>query len=151
MDVVPVVAGRPPINRAVARLAAAGMIRLIESPSSCRDILATAGYTLLPIRHGSGTRLKVLEALAAGVVVIATGRAVEGLGLVDGTHYVRAETPGEMAKRLTELLRNSDAAKRIARNGRRFVIDNYTREVIGQAISQALVEARRSPASAAAA
>jgi glycosyltransferase involved in cell wall biosynthesis len=62
---------------------------------SIEPFLSRSTAILLPIRSGGGTRLKVLEAFAHRVPVIATRVAVEGLDAVDGIHYLAAETPEE--------------------------------------------------------
>jgi glycosyltransferase involved in cell wall biosynthesis len=133
----PIVAGRSP-SRAIRRLASEGAIQLLTNPVSCAELLANSGYTLLPIRLGSGTRLKAIEALAAGVVMIATKKAVEGLGLLDGIHYCRAETMAAMSRRLCELLEQPRQALAIAERGRHFAAMNFRRSVVQEAISDAL-------------
>jgi hypothetical protein len=60
---------------------------LVASPPDLPDLLASAGYAPIPLRYGGGTRIKVLEAMAAGLVVCATEKAVEGLSLQDGRHF----------------------------------------------------------------
>jgi glycosyltransferase involved in cell wall biosynthesis len=133
----PLVAGRQPA-RAIRTLASKGLIQLIANPVSCQNLLANSGYSLLPIRQGSGTRIKVLEALAAGLVVIATHKAVEGLGLLDGIHYCHAETIDDMANRLCEFVAHPDQAAQLAQRGRDLVIENYSRTVIHHKLSTAL-------------
>ena len=60
----------------------------------------------VPLHAGSGTRLKVLEAFAARVPVVSTAKGVEGLHLVDGVHYVRAETADDFAAAIDDLRRD---------------------------------------------
>ncbi|MDA1212133.1 MAG: glycosyltransferase [Planctomycetota bacterium] len=136
-DIRPIVAGRSP-NRKIRRMATRGNIQLIADPLSCVDLLSRSGYTLLPIRHGSGTRIKVLEALAAGLVVIATGKAVEGLGLEDGIHYCRAETIADMSAKLRDFLAHPECACEMVTQGREFVTRNYSREAIQRVVADAL-------------
>jgi glycosyltransferase involved in cell wall biosynthesis len=61
--------------------------------------------TAMPLRAGSGTRLKVLEAAAARVPIVATRLASEGLPFQDGTHLLHAETPEEFVAALLRLRR----------------------------------------------
>lgn len=137
VKVRPVVAGRAP-SRAVRNLASRKLIQLEANPVSCVEILTLSGYSLLPIRHGSGTRIKVLEALAAGVVVIATRKAVEGLGLIDGIHYRHAETTMEMSEVLCELVASPKQAMELAERGRLFVIDHHCHFALQRKIANAL-------------
>lgn len=52
---------------------------------------------IIPLRHGSGTRLKVLEAFASGVPVISTRKGVEGLGVLEEQEFLLAESAAEFA------------------------------------------------------
>ena len=137
IHVQPIVAGRSP-SKTIRKLAENRAIQLIANPLSCVELLANSGYSLLPIRYGSGTRLTVLEALAAGLVMIATEKAVEGLGLLDGIHYCHAETTSEMSQRLSELIANPRQAMAVAERGRQFVNEHYRRSVVQNTISEAL-------------
>ena len=68
-----------------------------------RPYLTGASVMPIPLTAGSGTRLKVLEAFATGLPVVSTAKGVEGLALVDGVHYVGAESPGEFVAALERL------------------------------------------------
>jgi glycosyltransferase involved in cell wall biosynthesis len=70
--------------------------------------------TAMPLRAGSGTRLKVLEAAAARVPIVATRLASEGLPFHDGTHLLHAETPEEFVAALVRLRREPALAGRLA-------------------------------------
>ena len=78
--------------------------------------LDAAAVVAVPIRLGGGMRVKVLEALAAGKAVVASGRALEGLGVVDGEHALIAETDVEFADAIGRLL--ADRELRVALAGR---------------------------------
>ena len=79
-----------------------------------------------------------MEALAAGVVVIATRKAVEGLGLVDGIHYRHAETTIEMCEVLCGLVASPKQAMELAERGRQFVIDRHCHVALQRKIANAL-------------
>lgn len=76
---------------------------------------------VMPIRSGSGTRLKVLEAMAHGIPIVATAKAVEGIPIQDGVHYLRAETPDDFAKMILFLWSNRDIEEAMRTNARQFV------------------------------
>jgi len=69
--------------------------------------------TLMPLRAGSGTRLKVLEAAAARVPIVCTRLASEGLPLTDGVHLLHAETPEDFVAALLRLRQEPQLAARL--------------------------------------
>lgn len=83
--------------------------------------LRRAAVTVMPIRAGGGTRLKVLEALAAGVPVVATPFAVHGLGLRDGEHALLAERPADLAAQALRVIEDRALAAELSRRGRAHV------------------------------
>lgn len=64
---------------------------------------AGAIATLVPLRAGGGSRLKILESMAWGVPVVATRKAVEGLEIEAGAHVLLADDSVDFAKCLHEL------------------------------------------------
>ena len=80
--------------------------------------LDRATVVAAPLRLGSGVRVKVLEALAAGKAVVASSRAVEGLDVVDGEHVVLADEDADFAAAVVELLKDPGRRVALARAGR---------------------------------
>ncbi len=70
-----------------------------------------------PIFSGSGTRLKILEYLAAGLPVVSTSKGAEGLDLCDGEHIRIAGSPETIADAIVKLLKDREAAARLGRAG----------------------------------
>ena len=106
-------------------------LKLILDPPAISEILEPAGFSILPINSGGGTRIKVLEAMAAGIVLIATAKAVEGLGLVPSKHYMQAETADAMVLAYLELSNNPEVAAKMATEARTFVSKSYGSDTIG--------------------
>jgi len=77
------------------------------------------------LRTGSGTRLKVLEAMAAGVPVVSTPLGVAGLGLTAGREALLGETPAELAEAATRVIVDDTLAESLARAGRGLVERRY--------------------------
>ena len=67
-------------------------------------VVATARAVIVPIWEGGGTRLKVLEALAAGRTVVSTPLGASGIGFVHERHGLLAETPEGLATALAGVL-----------------------------------------------
>jgi len=85
----------------------------------------------VPLRAGSGTRLKILEALAAGRPVVTTSMGCEGLDVASGEHLIMTDDPREFAHRTAELLRDPGSAEAMVHAGRRLVEERYDWRHIG--------------------
>ena len=90
-----------------------------------RPYLAKAAVVVVPLRVGSGTRLKVLEALAMGKGVVSTGVGCEGLDVVNGKHLLVADEAEAFAAAVVRLLEDPAEAAELGRRGRLLVEDRY--------------------------
>jgi polysaccharide biosynthesis protein PslH len=88
--------------------------------------IARAAVVAVPLRLGSGMRVKVLEALAAGKPVVASPLAIEGLGVVDGEQLLTAETDDEFAERISRVLDDDDLRARLGADARAWAERNLT-------------------------
>ena len=91
--------------------------------------------TAIPLRAGSGTRIKILEAWAAGVPVVASRVAAEGLPYTDGKDILLAEEPSEFARALVRLWRDRQLAESIAREARA-TVEPFTPAHIAAAVAR---------------
>lgn len=78
-----------------------------------------------PIFSGSGTRLKILEYMAAGLPVVATEKGAEGLGLLPDVHYLRAELSTDFVRQLGEVLLDGSSATELALRTQRIVKERF--------------------------
>jgi glycosyltransferase involved in cell wall biosynthesis len=93
---------------------------------------------IVPLRHGGGTRLKILEALAWGLPVVTTSLGAAGLGLVDGQHALIADEPSAFGTAVDRLLRDDDLWMDLSRSGRAFVEERYDWEQIASPFETAM-------------
>jgi glycosyltransferase involved in cell wall biosynthesis len=95
-----------------------------------RDALAA----VVPLRTGGGTRLKILEAMAAGVPVVSTPLGAEGLGVSDGEHALLVEAgDGEgWAAALVGLAERPERRRQLTEEGLRLVKGRYDWEILGE-------------------
>lgn len=89
-----------------------------------RPHLAQAAVLVVPLRAGGGTRIKIYEAMAAGLPVISTRIGAEGLPLQDGQTVLLADTPEEFAAAVAELLRKPERRAQLAAAGQAWVRQN---------------------------
>lgn len=111
------VAGAQPVPE-VAALAARAGVTVTADPVSIAPVLAAARAAVVPLRVGTGTRLKALEALAAGRPVVGTTLGLGGLGLVDGVDALIADEPVAFAAAVVRVLRDDGLATSLAGTGR---------------------------------
>jgi len=95
---------------------------------------------VVPLRHGAGTRLKILEALAWGLPVVTTTIGAEGIGVVDGEHVLFADDPAAFATAVHRLLEDDELWLRLSRAGRQFVVAHFDWNRIGIAMDAATRE-----------
>lgn len=125
-----VVAGDRPTPKVRQAVEKAGG-RLIESPQDMRSIIAQATISLAPMRCGSGVPIKVLEAWAVGVPVLASSWAVAGTSGRQGEDFLLVgQHPVEWVTATLELLDNPQARQWLAANGRRRLAADYSRETV---------------------
>lgn len=93
-----------------------------------RPWLHGSPVSIVPLRIGGGTRLKIYEAMAAGVAVVSTTVGAEGLDVTDGETIRLADTPDAFAEACLQLLADDDGRARMARAGRELVADRYSWE-----------------------
>jgi glycosyltransferase involved in cell wall biosynthesis len=108
-----------------------------------RPWLERCAISVVPLRAGSGTRLKILEALSMERAVVSTRIGAEGIDVVDGEHLLLADRPEEFADRVLALMEDEALRQRLGRNGRRLVEERYDWSRVAPLLSQAYTEAAR--------
>jgi len=128
------VVGRNPPQRLVAEASRRGadwtFTGLVDD---VRPYVRAADISVIPLRTGGGTRLKIYEAMALGVPVVSTTVGAEGLPLVPGEHYLRADGAADFANTVVGLLRDAQLRQRIAAAARTFVATKFSPRIVGRA------------------
>lgn len=138
------VAGRAP-GMAMKRILDQQEIALLADPTELAPLYAQATMVLVPLTEGGGTRIKVLEAVACGVPVIASAKAVEGLDFVPGLHFLRAETDGDFVEAATRLSRDGKLRLVLQKAAWDHVVQTHGREAIERSIANAVHLAVKEP------
>lgn len=100
-------------------------IRFTGRVPDTRPYLSRAAAVVVPLRAGSGTRLKILEALAMGKGIVSTSIGCEGLDVTSGGDLVVADDPEAFAQAVVRLVDHPDEAAELGRRGRELVERSY--------------------------
>ena len=119
------IVGRNPSAELHSFAAAAG-VEVTGTLDDIRPAIAEASVCVVPLRAGSGTRLKIFEALAMGKPVVSTTLGAEGLAMESGRHFVAADGPRAFAEAVVGLLRDDQRRRQIAAAGRALVEARYS-------------------------
>lgn len=103
-----------------------------------RPYLEAATALAAPLFQGGGTRLKILEAFAAGLPVISTAKGAEGLGVRDGAHLLIAETAAGFVEAALALRDRPALAARLRTGARRLVARRFSWDAAGVAVRRAV-------------
>lgn len=101
---------------------------------------ARASALVVPLWVGAGARVKIVEALAAGLPVVATKLAAEGLGLRDGVHALFAEEPTGLARAVARLLAEPELARRLSAEGRDWAAAHFSLDAVARKTNQLCAE-----------
>jgi glycosyltransferase involved in cell wall biosynthesis len=112
-----------------------------------RPIISRAAVCVVPLRIGSGTRFKILEAAAMGRAVVSTTVGAEGLEFEDGKEIIIADEPGQFASSVAGLLRNRGQRQQMGTAAHLKARSHYSLPVLQAAVRTAL---ERLPVAAAA-
>ena len=111
-----------------------------------RPFLARCGFLTVPLRIGGGSRLKILEALAAGTPVVSTRVGAEGLELTPTRDLIVANTQEEMVSATLDAIRRPDELQDTAESGRRQVLERYSWELLAERLDGVWNAVAREPA-----
>jgi sugar transferase (PEP-CTERM/EpsH1 system associated) len=109
----------------VGQLQSANVIVTGQVPD-VRPYMEKAGVMVVPLRMGSGTRLKVLEGLAMGKPVVSTTIGCEGIDVQADVHLRIADTPEALADAVIALQEQRESALEMGRRGRALVEGRYS-------------------------
>jgi glycosyltransferase involved in cell wall biosynthesis len=111
-DVTVRLVGEP--NDAVACLDAAPDVSVAGRVDAMEPELARADLVVVPVRYGSGTRVKIIEAAANRIPVVSTALGAEGLGFEDGRELIVADGAQDFAAACVRLLGEPELRRRLA-------------------------------------
>lgn len=102
-----------------------------------RPVVGRAACSVVPLRIGGGTRLKILDSWALGSAVVSTGVGCEGLHARDGENILMRDGPDEFAAAVVAVLRDPGLRRRLGAAGRETVEQSYSWDSIGDGMIDA--------------
>jgi polysaccharide biosynthesis protein PslH len=120
------IVGRRPSLRLETLAAKSQGLRVTGWVEDIRPYVRDASVYIVPLRVGSGTRLKIFEAMAMGKAVVSTSIGAEGLPVQDGKNIILADEPEEFARAVVTLLNDSVARGELGRAARQLVEREYS-------------------------
>lgn len=120
------VVGRNPSARVRELAARDAAVRVTGSVEDIRPYIAQGSVYVVPIRVGSGTRLKIFEAMAMAKAIVSTTVGAEGLPVRNGEDIVLEDDPEGFAQSVIRLLRDDFARRQLGEAARRLVSRRYS-------------------------
>jgi glycosyltransferase involved in cell wall biosynthesis len=132
-----VVAGRNPPAQLIERAKQRGLDwHFTGSVEDIRPHVLSGSVSVIPLRVGSGTRLKAFESMALGRPVVSTPLGVEGLPVVPGKHFIAAAGAEAFAQAICTLLANAPLRARLAASARELLEGQFSWGHIGRQFEQ---------------
>jgi glycosyltransferase involved in cell wall biosynthesis len=119
-------------------------IKVLGYVSDIRPIVQRASVFVAPIRIGSGTKIKLLNAMAQAKAVVATTIAAEGIDVSPGQNILIADEPEAFAEKVLYLLRNEEIARKMGEEARELIERKYSWDLIAENIHGIYEHCKRS-------
>ena len=123
-ELVFTIVGRDPAAE-VRQLASIRGIEVTGTVADVRPFYREAIAAIVPLNVGGGSRLKILEAMAAGIPVVSTTLGAEGLDVQHGKNILIADTNEQLVEAIVSVVENEDRRKELGAAGRALVADRY--------------------------
>jgi sugar transferase (PEP-CTERM/EpsH1 system associated) len=127
------IVGRDPSRALLSRSGTDGVV-VTGHVDDVRPYLARAGATIVPLRAGAGTRLKILEAMATGNGIVSTRIGAEGLDVRDGVDLLLADDPAAFAQAVIRVLTDPELRRRLGTSARQRVETRYDWDIATTAL-----------------
>ncbi|MBC8031407.1 MAG: glycosyltransferase [Pyrinomonadaceae bacterium] len=132
-ELVFTIVGRDP-GEEVRQLASIPGIEVTGTVGDVRPYYREAVASIVPLKVGGGSRLKILESMAAGVPVVSTTLGAEGLEVRHGADIVIGDTKEQLVEAITRLLQDEELRRQLSEAGRDLVSRRYEWEIAGESL-----------------
>ena len=103
-------------------------MHVLTNPPDVTPYLRVALLAVVPLFRASGTRIKILDAIASGIPVVSTGKGAEGLELENGREIILAGSREAFVQGIRMLLQDPALRRRIAESALKVLDAKYTLE-----------------------
>jgi len=134
------IVGRTPSAEMIELGRRDGRVTLTGTVPDVRPFLWDAKLSIVPLRIGGGTRLKIYESMAAGTPVVSTSIGAEGLEVTNGSDIRLADTPESFAAACLELITNPGERERLASAAQKLVETRFSWEAVTGHFEQILLD-----------
>tara|TARA_R100001369_G_C3307531_1_gene166774 strand:+ start:13 stop:1245 length:1233 start_codon:yes stop_codon:yes gene_type:complete len=120
------IVGKSPNTRDFGYLEQYSNVNLIGEVDSVAPYYESHDVFVVPLLEGSGTRLKILEALSYGKLVLSTTKGIEGIAAKEGVDYLEFNNFDDFTTNILSKLKDFKASEIIRKNGRHFIENSYS-------------------------
>ncbi|HRS97151.1 MAG TPA: glycosyltransferase, partial [Smithella sp.] len=103
-----------------------------------RAVAARCCLSVVPLRFGGGTRIKILESFALGLPVVSTSKGCEGLAVEDGKHLLIRDNPEDFAAAVVTAVNNHELSDTLRQNGRMLAEQRYDWRKIFEVVEETI-------------
>lgn len=115
-------------------------IKVLGFVEDVRPYFSSSLCLVAPLVLGAGIKVKVLEALSAGIPVLTNGIGVEGIPVRDNRDYFYCQKPEDYVKKINLLVEHPEMGMQISINGKKFIKENYNLDDSANQFTKRLAE-----------
>lgn len=123
-----VVGRRPPME--IENLSLDRNVIVTGTVDDIKPFLMQSSVFVSPILSGGGSKVKIIQAMACGLLVISTTKGYEGINAIPGKELLVADKPAEFANHVVSLLQDRDLKNEISKRGRARIVRDYDMKAI---------------------
>lgn len=107
-------------------------VHVVGKVKSAKEFYLSKKIMIVPVLSGSGMRIKIIEGMALGKVIISTTIGAEGINCTSGKNIIIADSPEDFAKAICTCLNNSDYCDSIGKNAQDLIATEYSNDQISR-------------------
>lgn len=117
------------LPKSVAHFGSLPNVNVVGRVGDVRPYLGRAACIVIPLRFGGGLRIRIIEAMMAGLPVVCSSVAIAGMDFEPGSEFLLADEPKDAADAVKKLTQNREFAAQMAQAAKRAVVERYGEEI----------------------